>query len=84
MAAAAACASMCVSVGASMCISVVTYCFARCPQKKEPVGDDDTLPESVTSQLAQLTADQLRPLTVTQLKVSTVDRDPAQGQYRRP
>ena len=44
-----------------------------CPQKKEPVGDDDTLPDSVTSQLAQLTADELRPLTVTQLKVSTGD-----------
>ncbi|XP_043238072.1 probable serine--tRNA ligase, cytoplasmic isoform X2 [Amphibalanus amphitrite] len=37
-------------------------------QKKEPVGDDDALPDSVTSRLAQLTPEELRPLTVTQLK----------------
>ena len=55
------------------CVSYgfVTAPCRLCLQKKEPVGDDDTLPDSVTSKLAQLTADELRPLTVTQLKVST-------------
>jgi len=37
-------------------------------QKKEPVGEEEALPETVTSRLAQLTAEELRPLSVTQLK----------------
>ena len=37
-------------------------------QKKEPAGDDDSLPESVTQHLTELTKDLMDPLTVTQLK----------------
>ena len=37
-------------------------------QKKEPVGADDALPDSVTSNLADLTKEACEPLTVTQIK----------------
>ena len=37
-------------------------------QKKEAVGDDDSLPESITQKLTELTKEVLDPLTVTQLK----------------
>ena len=37
-------------------------------QKKEPVGADDALPDSVTSNLAELTKEACEPLTVTQIK----------------
>merc|ERR1719367_1566003 len=37
-------------------------------KKKEAIGDDDTLPDSVTSNLADLTKEACEPLTVTQIK----------------
>jgi len=37
-------------------------------KKKEPVGADDALPDSVTSNLADLTKEACEPLTVTQIK----------------
>ena len=37
-------------------------------QKKEPVGADDALPDSVTSNLEGLTKEACEPLTVTQIK----------------
>ena len=37
-------------------------------QKKEPVGDSDALPDSVTSKLLELTKESCADLTVTQLK----------------
>jgi len=37
-------------------------------QKKEAVGDDDSLPETVSQKLTELTKEVLDPLTVTQLK----------------
>ena len=37
-------------------------------QKKEPVGADDALPDSVTSNLEALTKEACEPLTVTQIK----------------
>ena len=37
-------------------------------QKKEAAGDADTLPESVTLHLTELTKEVMDPLTVTQLK----------------
>jgi seryl-tRNA synthetase len=37
-------------------------------QKKEAVGDDDSLPETVSQNLTELTKETMEPLTVTQLK----------------
>lgn len=37
-------------------------------KKKEPIGDDDTLPESVVSALEAINADSLRELTVFKIK----------------
>lgn len=38
-------------------------------KKKEPVGDDDTVPQSIADDLdAQVTSDNLKALTVTQIK----------------
>ena len=37
-------------------------------QKKEAIGDDDALPETITSNLLELTKESCEPLTVFQLK----------------
>lgn len=37
-------------------------------KKKEPVGDDDSVPQELIDNLENLTADQLKALTVTQIK----------------
>jgi len=37
-------------------------------KKKEPVGDDDTVPEELLNNIDELTPDKLTPLTVTQIK----------------
>jgi seryl-tRNA synthetase len=47
-------------------LTAQTFIFFR--QKKEAVGDDDALPESISQKLTELTKEVLDPLTVTQLK----------------
>lgn len=37
-------------------------------QKKEPIGDDDTLPDTITSNILGLVKETCAPLTVFQLK----------------
>lgn len=37
-------------------------------QKKEPLGDDDNLPEDLVEGLANLAIDQLKPLSIAQIK----------------
>lgn len=48
-------------------------------KKKEPVGDDDTLPDDITSKLDSLTAEDLQPLTVKQIKKVQSLMDEANG-----
>ena len=47
---------------------IALFKFIHPFQKKEPVGADDALPDSVTSNLAELTKEACEPLTVTQIK----------------
>ena len=37
-------------------------------KRKEPQGDDDTLPSEITANLCELTKENLEPLTVFQIK----------------
>ena len=42
--------------------------FYTCSQKKEAAGSDEELPEGLETNLANITADQLKPLTINQIK----------------